>query len=378
MALIERLEKTGVTEDIVRQQPVAVALNGITKSYGIFNALKPLNVHLAEGELLSLLGPSGCGKTTTLRIVAGFVAPDAGSIQIGGRDVTNIAPNDRGLGMVFQSYSLFPHMTVAENVAFGLKMQGVPRAERVRRVGEALETVHLDRLAERYPREMSGGQQQRVALARALITRPSVLLLDEPLGALDKNLRERMQMEIRDLQRRLHITTILVTHDQEEAMTMSDRIAVMSDGALVQIGTPEEIYDFPETQFVSEFLGTSNLFSATALEEGYDGSVVVRLEDSGSIVEARAHPGSKTAPGDRVTVAVRPERLHLVDGDGGLPATLRNIVFRGTHRLYEMSIHGRAAPVIMSSPSPLPISSDDPVRISWGRNAVVLKAGENK
>ncbi len=351
---------------------VSVSLSGITKSYGHFAAVKPLTIDLEAGELLSLLGPSGCGKTTTLRMVAGFIAPDRGSIRIGGHDVTRLGPDARGLGMVFQSYSLFPHMSVSENVGFGLRMHGVPRPERARRVAEALEMVRLEGLAARYPKEMSGGQQQRVALARALVTRPSVLLLDEPLGALDRNLRERMQSEIRDLQRRLHITTILVTHDQEEAMTMSDRIAVMSDGELVQVGSPEQIYDFPETRFVSEFLGTSNLFDATVIETHGD-HALLRLVDTGSMVKAMVAT-SKATVGDNVVVAVRPERLTVVSDDQGLPATLSNVIFRGSHRVYEMMVPGRNTPIVMSSPVPLAIG-EATVRLSWSRNAVILAEG---
>ena len=213
--------------------------------------------------MLALLGPSGCGKTTTLRIIAGFETPDHGSVVIGTHDVTELPPNKRGLGMVFQSYSLFPHMTVGENVAFGLKMQGVSAAERTTRVREMLALVRLTQHEDRQIHQLSGGQQQRIALARALVTDPSTLLLDEPLGALDKNLRERMQFELREIQHRLGITSILVTHDQEEALTMSNRVAVMSDGQVVQVGRPTDIYERPRNRFVAEFLGTANIVAGT-------------------------------------------------------------------------------------------------------------------
>ena len=213
--------------------------------------------------MLALLGPSGCGKTTTLRIIAGFETPDHGSVVIGTHDVTELPPNKRGLGMVFQSYSLFPHMTVGENVAFGLKMQGVSAAERTTRVREMLALVRLTQHEDRQIHQLSGGQQQRIALARALVTNPSTLLLDEPLGALDKNLRERMQFELREIQHRLGITSILVTHDQEEALTMSNRVAVMSDGQVVQVGRPTDIYERPRNRFVAEFLGTANIVAGT-------------------------------------------------------------------------------------------------------------------
>ena len=212
---------------------------------------------------VALLGPSGCGKTTTLRIVAGFERPDQGRVRVGGRDITGLPPNKRGLGMVFQNYSLFPHMTVAENIAFGLKMARRPPSEIETRVARALETVRLSGFGDRYIHQLSGGQQQRIALARSIITNPSVLLLDEPLGALDKNLRESMQFELHSLQRSLGITSVLVTHDQEEALTMSDFVAVMHVGEVLQIGPPDEVYDRPRTRFVAEFLGTSNILAAT-------------------------------------------------------------------------------------------------------------------
>lgn len=354
--------------------PVSVSLKGVSKSYREAVALKPFTLDLQAGELVSLLGPSGCGKTTTLRIIAGFVAPDTGSVVLGDKDVTDLPPNARGLGMVFQSYSLFPHMTVAENVAFGLRIRRTVRDEQRRRVNEALELVRLERFAARYPNELSGGQQQRVALARALITQPSVLLLDEPLGALDKNLRERMQVEIRELQRRLRITTILVTHDQEEAMTMSDRIVVMSEGELVQIGTPEDIYNFPCTRFVSEFLGTSNLFPATVLELSQTRAVRLKLDGSGLHVSAQVTDGVSLRKGQRVTVAVRPEKLTLcTDGEAGcIETVLSGTTFRGSHRLYDLQMPGHNVPIVMSSLTPIDATVGDTVCIGWGSNAVVL------
>ena len=245
----------------------SLELENVSKRFGTVAAVEPLTLAVRAGALLALLGPSGCGKTTTLRIIAGFERPDRGLVKIGGRDVTPEPPNRRRLGMVFQNYSLFPHMTVAENIAFGLKMARVPRSEIPPRVSEALSLVRLPGFEDRSPAQLSGGQQQRVALARSLITSPAVLLLDEPLGALDKNLRESMQFELRQLQKRLGITTVLVTHDQEEALTMSDSVAVMNHGRVLQVGPPQEVYARPKERFVSEFLGASNLFPANRASE---------------------------------------------------------------------------------------------------------------
>ncbi|CAN5611501.1 ABC transporter ATP-binding protein [soil metagenome] len=331
-----------------RPAPVPVSIKGVSKRYGATRALSPLDLEVKPGELIALLGPSGCGKTTTLRILAGFIAPDTGEVLIGGRDVTGLAPSRRSLGMVFQAYSLFPHMTVGENVAFGLKMHGVAAPERKKRVQQILETVHLTAFIDRMPAQMSGGQQQRVALARALVTNPALLLLDEPMAALDKNLRERMQFEIRDTQRRLGITTVLVTHDQEEALTMSDRVAVMCDGELVQIGAPDEIYARPRNRFVSEFLGTSNLFEGTVqARDGIDGAVI-ELQANGIRV-AGSLPDSVAPPaiGSKVLLAVRPEKLRLLQrgtatGHNQIAATLRARIFRGVYTVCELDVPGHS------------------------------------
>nr|WP_237182342.1 ABC transporter ATP-binding protein [Roseomonas marmotae] len=303
-------------------------MEGVTRRFGQTVAVHPLDLSIGGGEMLALLGPSGCGKTTTLRMVAGFEQPDAGRVIIGGEDVTPQRPARRRLGMVFQNYSLFPHMTVAENVAFGLRMQSVPRPERDRRVRAMLELVQLAPLENRRPAQLSGGQQQRVALARSLITEPRVLLLDEPLGALDKNLRESMQFELRSLQRRLGITTLLVTHDQEEALSMSDRVAVMRAGRVVQAGAPASIYDRPATRFVAAFLGTSNLFSGAARQGE------MRLGAGGTIRLPDA-----TAQGAAI-LSVRPERIAVGEQAQGLDnsfdAVVRSAAFRGSFFAYEL------------------------------------------
>ena len=242
-----------------------LTLEGVSKYYGDFGALIDMTLSVERGEFISLLGPSGCGKTTTLQAIAGLIAVTRGRIALDGRELTRLPVNRRGLGIVFQSYALFPHMTVAENVSFGLEMQGVAAAERTKRVGETLELVGLGPFAARFPRQLSGGQQQRVALARALVIRPQILLLDEPLSNLDAKLREEMQIELRQIQRTVGTTTILVTHDQGEAMALSDRIVVMNHGRAEQIGPPHEAYERPATPFVANFLGRTNLVSGATV-----------------------------------------------------------------------------------------------------------------
>ncbi|MFF2850677.1 ABC transporter ATP-binding protein [Streptomyces sp. NPDC058001] len=258
----------------------AIRLTNLRKSFGGTRAVAGVDLEIADGEFFSLLGPSGSGKTTVLRMIAGFEPPSAGTIELAGRDVTRLAPFERDVHTVFQDYALFPHMTVEQNVAYGLKIRKVPRAERLRQAREALAGVRLADLASRRPAQLSGGQRQRVALARALVNRPRVLLLDEPLGALDLKLREQMQVELKALQREVGITFVFVTHDQEEALTMSDRIAVFHEGRIEQVGTPAEIYERPATAFVAGFVGTSNLLTGTAAEQvvGRVGTYSVRPE----------------------------------------------------------------------------------------------------
>ena len=295
----------------------ALEATEVRKHFGAVQALRSLTLQVRKGELISLLGPSGCGKTTLLRIIAGFIAPDGGRVSVAGSDVSHVPTHRRNLGMVFQSYSLWPHMSVAENVAFGLASRGVAREAQRRKVAHALELVELSDLSRRLPRELSGGQQQRVALARALVYEPEILLLDEPLSALDRKLRERMQRDLRQLQQRLGITTIFVTHDQEEALILSDRIAVMSDGEIVQIGSPREIYEHPESCFVADFVGRTNRF-ACEVDENAGGRLRLATE-SGLRLEARtARPLER---GDRVHAIVRPERIDL-ERDGTVPDAL--------------------------------------------------------
>jgi spermidine/putrescine ABC transporter ATP-binding subunit len=310
--------------DALTQAPGAsgtVALTGLVKRYGATRALDGVSLAVAPGEFFTLLGPSGCGKTTTLRSVAGFVTPDAGEVAINGAVVTQVPPHRRRVGMVFQHYALFPHRTVAQNVGFGLRMQRVDRAEIGRRVAEALALVQLPGHGGRYPSQLSGGEQQRVALARALITRPAVLLLDEPLGALDKKLRDHMKIELKRLQREVGITTIYVTHDQEEALTMSDRIAVMHRGRVEQVAPPRGLYETPATAFVAGFIGNINLLPGRAAG--------VNTVDCGSA--SLAATGAAPA-GASVAIALRPERVRL-DPSGAvdtlLPMTVAHVVYQG-------------------------------------------------
>lgn len=301
---------------------VAVSLRGITKMFGDLAAVKDLDVDIKKGEFFSMLGPSGSGKTTVLRMIAGFEAPTAGAIALEGTDITTAAPFDREVNTVFQDYALFPHMTITENVAYGLTVRKMGTKQKKQFVDDALEQVQLSHLAERLPSQLSGGQRQRIALARALILRPKVLLLDEPLGALDKQLREQMQIELKQIQREAGITFIFVTHDQEEALTLSDRIAVFNDGKIEQVGTPREVYEFPQTEFVAKFLGVTNIISSEISKQvlGQAKTHSVRpervyLEDISAAVgeDSVALPGSVTE-----TVYAGPQTRYIIDTDLGL------------------------------------------------------------
>jgi spermidine/putrescine transport system ATP-binding protein len=307
-----------------------IALEHVVKRFGRASAVEDAHFAVGRGEFFSLLGPSGCGKTTTLRMIAGFEQPTAGRILLDGHDVAGVPPYRRQVNTVFQHYALFPHLTVRENVAFGPRSRKLSAAETARRVAELLAVVRLDAFADRKPAQLSGGQQQRVALARALANHPSALLLDEPLGALDLALRQAMQLELKRIQREVEITFIYVTHDQEEALTMSDRIAVMSEGRIEQIGSPREIYDVPATGFVAGFIGAANLLPAVVRHVD-DTAVTVELA-GGHRVTVPAGSGAAAA-GSTVSVMLRPERLRLAESappDGeSLPVTLEQSVFRG-------------------------------------------------
>ena len=293
-------------------QGASVVLAGIEKRFDNVGAVRGISLDIRSGEFLTLLGPSGSGKTTTLMMIAGFEAPSRGDIAIDGRSVIALPPHKRNIGMVFQNYALFPHLTVAENIGFPLKQRGVNRATRARLVGESLELVRLPRYEARYPRQLSGGQQQRVALARAIVFRPRLLLMDEPLGALDKQLRESLQLEMRRLHADLGITFIYVTHDQEEALTMSDRVAVMNEGLIAQVGTPEDLYDRPFDRFVASFIGESNFLPG--IVRGVEGGEAI-VDCGGTIVRAVA--GTFPSPDAAVTLTTRPERMRFADAAAG-------------------------------------------------------------
>lgn len=325
----------------------AVELLHVTKQFPgpsgeIVTAVDDVTMRIGDGEFFAMLGPSGCGKTTSLRMIAGFELPTSGDVLIHGKSMGRTPPFQRPVNTVFQSYALFPHMTIGENVAFGLQMDGVPKGEISKRVKEALELVRLPGYEKRKPQQLSGGQQQRVALARALVKRPEVLLLDEPLGALDLKLRKEMQLELKKLQREVGITFVFVTHDQEEALTMSDRIAVMSQGKALQIGRPEEIYELPNCRFVADFIGDTNFIDGTVVgTEG--GFATVSMSNGATLRAASAEPVSA---GKRVSVTIRPEKIELRQaysteanpGENVLPGRVVRVVYIGTDTHYDIDL----------------------------------------
>jgi spermidine/putrescine transport system ATP-binding protein len=349
-----------------------VKLESLTKRFDDVAAVDDISVEIQAGEFFSLLGASGCGKTTTLRMVAGFEPPTSGKILLDGTDVGRWAPHRRNVNTVFQSYALFPFLTVAENVAFGLKYKSVPKSERDSRVTDALAMVQLSGYENRRTNQLSGGQQQRVALARALVLRPSVLLLDEPLGALDAKLRRTLQVELGALQKQVGITFLYVTHDQEEALTMSDRLAVMNRGRIVQLGTPEEVYNEPADAFVADFLGVSNLMDAQ-VEPGGKAKESCHLRLGDFTLEARA--GQLDATG-AVKVAIRPERIHLHPyesaGVNRLPGMVERLVFLGsTTHIYVRLATGAALQTLMRNEgAAMPYSQGTPVSVGLPADAI--------
>lgn len=309
--------------------------------------MRGIDLTIPQGEFFSLLGPSGCGKSTTMRMIAGFEEPTAGTVRLAGRDVTHVPPNRRDVNMVFQSYALFPHMTIHDNIAFGLRRKKLPEAEVRRRVGEILELVELGGREKTRPGRLSGGQQQRVALARALVNRPSALLLDEPLGALDLKLRQAMQIELKRIQRDIGITFVYVTHDQGEALTMSDRIAVLNHGVIEQLGAPAEIYERPATRFTAGFIGTSNLLTGMVAERRGE-AAVLDFGDAGRVIAA-----TDAAPGDEIDVTVRPEKIALAPGAEEPPAafsrlrgTVTEVVYLGSTTHYTVRTDSGAQVVV--------------------------------
>ncbi len=351
-----------------------LTLADVSKSFGPLHAVADLNLSVEKGEFVSLLGPSGCGKTTTLQMIAGFVQATSGRIVLDGRDITDVKPNQRGLGIVFQSYALFPHMTVAQNVRFGLEMRRVGKAESNARVQEALSLVRLDALADRFPRELSGGQRQRVAIARAIVIAPPVLLLDEPMSNLDAKLREEMQFELRAIQRRIGTTTIMVTHDQTEALSISDRVVVMEAGRITQVDTPYRAYERPENRFVSGFIGKANLFSGTLVAHD-DTSMQVEVGTDRIEVSHTPplRPSDTPQLGDAVTLCIRPEKVRLdPSGPGRLSATVTSRFFLGSQWLYRVDCRLGEVLVCCPNAGDDPIAEGQSVGIDWKREAVRL------
>ncbi|HRJ59767.1 MAG TPA: polyamine ABC transporter ATP-binding protein [Azospirillaceae bacterium] len=358
-----------------------VRIEKVSKRFGDFLAVDDVNLSIYRGELFSLLGGSGSGKTTLLRMLAGFEQPSEGKIFIDGVDMSGIPPYERPVNMMFQSYALFPHMSVEENIAFGLKQDRMGRDQIRERVAEMLDLVQLSKFGKRRPHQLSGGQRQRVALARALAKRPKLLLLDEPLGALDKRLREKTQFELVNIQEKLGVTFVVVTHDQEEAMTMSTRIAVMNQGYIVQVGTPTEVYEYPNTRFTAQFIGDVNLFEGRVIEDEPD-HVLIASEEAGC--DLYINHGTPTPVGSQVAVAVRPEKIMLrkedddgVADDRNLTAgTVREIAYLGDASIYIIELDSGKT-VRVTAPNvtrrvDMPITWEDRVQLSWRPYAGVV------
>lgn len=352
----------------------AVRIAGITKRFGDVVAVDNVDLDISDGEFFALLGPSGCGKTTTLRMIAGLEFPTSGSLQIFGDEVGTLPPNKRPVNTVFQNYALFPHMSVAQNVGFGLKMQGLDKEQTKTRVADALDMVQLGQLAKRRPSQLSGGQQQRVALARALVNRPKVLLLDEPLGALDLKLRQEMQQELKSLQRGLGITFVFVTHDQEEALTMSDRIGIMKDGELLQLGSAEDIYEHPANRFVADFIGQTNLLEATV-----EDATTICLTNGTRLSAATDHTA-----GTGVAVSLRPERLRLqrrsdppsrIEDLPHLTGTIRDVTYLGNALVYFVDANWMELEVRTENPHGADrLTAGDEVTVFWDHDATAIVA----
>jgi putative spermidine/putrescine transport system ATP-binding protein len=360
----------------------ALVLRGLRKVFGTTPAVDGVDLDVRRGEFVTLLGPSGSGKTTTLRMVAGFTSPSGGSIEIDGQDMTSVPPYRRDVGMVFQNYALFPHMTAAQNVAFPLRMRRQPRAEIDRRVTEALRLVKLAGLGDRYPRQLSGGQQQRIALARAVVFEPRLLLMDEPLGALDRKLRESLQLEILRVSRELGATVLYVTHDQEEALVMSDRIAIFSAGRIEQLGSGEDLYDRPASLFVADFIGESNILRGTYEADGTDGGWMTRGPSRWRVGRAAAERAALQA-GAAAALVIRPERTRIVDvGDSAstdanaVAATVGEVLNLGPDTKIELMLEGGQR-VAVREPrfgAGRELQRGDRVRLSWSVDDGLLVA----
>ena len=349
----------------------------VSKDFNGIYAVTSMNLAVNEGEFVCLLGPSGCGKTTTLQMIAGFETPTTGKILLAGRDITSVKPNQRGLGIVFQTYALFPHMTVAQNVSFGLEMRKVENAERERRVKKALDIVHLTEYKERYPRELSGGQRQRVALARALVIEPPVLLLDEPLSNLDAKLREVMQIELRRIQQQVGITTIMVTHDQGEALSISDRVMVMEKGRATQYDTPHNVYENPQSPFISTFVGKANMLKGTALIE--DGKYFAAVSGMKLALDMDLTDGQFPSPGQELILSLRPEKLRFSEpGRGYFDAQVKEKFFFGSQWHYTLASPLGTLMVLQPNDGRQPINVGDNLGIGWGESCVrIVPDSEN-
>lgn len=358
-----------------------VNLRQVTKKFGSLTAVNNADLEIERGELITLLGPSGCGKTTTLRMIAGFETPTEGVVELNGNDVSDVPPYERDIGMVFQYFALFPHMTVADNIAFGLKMKGVDQSEIDDRIEEVLEMVSLPEVGDRYPENLSGGQQQRIALARSLVVEPDVLLLDEPLSSLDKKLREEMRMEIMRLHRELNVTMVYVTHNQTEALAISDRMAVMNDGEIRQVGAPTEVYQEPAGEFVADFIGSANLVDGTITSNTDSYEIATELDvDITAGPDTSVHDGN-LEDGNSVTILLRPERLSLQSGSGNgtntLSGTLREVTYLGSSAEYFVELaDGTEVQVTSPVRGTIDVSPGDEVTVSFDPDAPILLGDE--
>jgi spermidine/putrescine ABC transporter ATP-binding subunit len=357
-----------------------ISIQDVSKHFGSIVAVDGINLEIDKGEFFALLGPSGCGKTTLLRMLAGFEIPSQGEIVIDAEEMSSVPPYHRPVNMVFQNYAIFPHMNVFQNIAFGLRKDRLPRQELEKRVSDALSLIKMEGFGERKPDELSGGQRQRVALARALVKKPKVLLLDEPLGALDKNLREQMQLELRQLQKMVGVTFVFVTHDQEEALTMADRIAVMCAGKILEVGSPDELYEHPQTRFVADFLGTMNVFDGSI--HSRDGeNYIVETRELGRISAATG--AQEFSTGEKVSVALRPENLRIIDSkatagiDGSISGVMNNTAYFGVSAQIYVKLEGSDQPLVVSiqnldgAASKVAHGKRD-IIVGWSRSSVLL------
>jgi putative spermidine/putrescine transport system ATP-binding protein len=362
-------ERAGETE-------IDVRLSGVRKTYGDVVAVDHIDLDVSHGEFFTMLGPSGSGKTTCLRMIAGFVRPDVGRVELAGQDVTGLPPHERDVNTVFQDYALFPHMSVGQNVEYGLKVKKHPARERRQRVGEALALVRLEGFEKRRPNQLSGGQRQRVALARALVNRPRVLLLDEPLGALDLKLRQQLQVELKRIQAEVGITFIYVTHDQDEALSMSDRIAVMDRGRVLQVGSPHDVYDQPHSDFVAGFVGVSNLLELDVVSVAND-AATLRLGPEDRVV---AEPGAELRPGGKAIVTIRPERIAVAERDDARPGpqdchasgVVRESLYAGPTTRFVVELDGGGELMVLRQNARTGFEDAEalkgkPVTLVWGR-----------